>query len=77
MLPEENTPFWKRLITGLQENIFAFENGQALIFSRQAWNKLWFWWVGYQLRPVISNPRRNVEFTMGRIKFKQSTSFYA
>ena len=28
--------------TGLQENIVAIENGQALIFFRQAWKKIHF-----------------------------------
>ena len=40
-------------------------------------DKLWFWWVHYHLRTVIRNPRRNVQLTMGQIKCKQSTSFYA
>ena len=35
-------------------------------------NKLWFWWVHYHLRTVIRNPRRNVELTMGRFKWKHS-----
>ena len=71
----------------------AFKKDKPWFFSRQAWknpfykissyqdltsiNKLWFWWVRYHLRTVICNPRRNVELTMGRIKCKQSMSFYA
>ena len=40
-------------------------------------NKIWFWWLCYHLRTVIRNPRRNVKLNMGRIKCKESTSFYA
>jgi len=67
----------------------ACENGQALIFFRQARFFFPFYkissyqghkqigWVSYHLKTIFSNPRRNVELIMGRIKCKQSTSFYA
>jgi len=76
----------------LQENIFSWtspepvtsENGQALIFFRQAQKNPFYkisyqgftskqiWWVSYHLKTKFRNPRRNVELIMGRIKCKQS-----
>ena len=34
-------------------------------------------WIHYHLRTVICNPRRNFELIVGRIKCKQSTSFWS